>query len=138
LVASVLVRPPITPYDTLVVDIGEAEGVSKGDVVVVEGGLAVGMVGKALAHTATVVLFSAPGHQTPVLIQTGSSTVPAIAEGMGGGGFRAHVARDAGVSEADLVQLPLLEPLVFAEIESVSDDPADAMLEVLFKSPLNV
>jgi cell shape-determining protein MreC len=138
LAASVLVRPPITPYDTIVIDVGEAEGVHEGDVVVVEGGLAVGAVGKSLAHTATVALFSAPGRETQVLIQTASGTVPVLAEGLGGGGFEAHIARDAGIAAGDPVLLPLVEPVVFAEVEAVSADPADAVLKVLFRSPINV
>lgn len=135
--ASVLARPSISPYDTMVIDAGLEEGVQKGNVVMVEGGVAIGYIGEVFSDSATVVLFSSPGLETPVVISSATPT-PAVAVGWGGGNFMVTVPRDAPVNVNDPVMLPTLSPLVFATVASVERDPTNSFQEVRFRMPVNL
>lgn len=135
--ASVLSRPSSSPYDTVIIDAGEQAGIQKGNIVSVEGGVAVGTVSDVYSDTSLVVLFSAPGKATPVLISAATAT-PAVAEGWGGGNFTVRLPRDAAVEVDDPVILPTLSPHVFAVVESVESDESDSFQVVRFRVPVNV
>lgn len=138
LLASVLRGVDTTPYDSLIVDVGSADGVYEGDLVTADGGVAIGSVRKVFSNTATVVLFSTPHEKTAVLIGGATSTVPAIAEGQGGGTFMALLPREVDVSVGDSVSLSTLNSVLFAMIERVEADPVESFERIFFKNPVNV
>lgn len=138
LLAVVLRGTDTTPYDLLIIDTGGDEDVVKGDLVTVDGDVAIGSVQEVFASTATVLLFSAPREKTPVMIGTASSSVPAIAQGQGGGTFLALVPREVPVAQGDPVSLSTLDATLFAQVEKVEIDPADSFAHVFFKNPVNV
>lgn len=137
LLAVVLRSTDVTPYDLLIVDIGTDDGVMAGDLVTVDGDVAIGFVQEVFASTATIVLFSAPHEKTPVMIGTASSSVPAVAEGQGGGTFLALLPREVPVAQGDPVSLSTLDNTLFAQVEKVEIDPADSFMHVYFKNPVN-
>jgi cell shape-determining protein MreC len=134
--ASVLSRPAWSPYDTLIIDAGSDEGITKHALVLVDGEVAIGFVAEVYDTTSSVVLFSAPGQETPVIIGTGSTT-PALARGYGGGNFTVELPRDANIALYDPVVLPTLTPRVFAIVESIERDPTDSFQIVRFRAPVN-
>lgn len=135
--AAVLSRPSSSPYDTLIIDAGLSEGLRKGNIVSVSGGVAIGTVEAVFSDTATVMLFSAPGKETPVVVGTATPT-PSVALGWGGGNFAVELPRDAEVAVDDPVILPTLSPHVFAKVASVEHDPTDPLITVRFQVPVNV
>src|SRR3989344_7842889 len=58
ILGAVLLRPPATPYDTLVIDAGKEEGAVVGDYVSAGGSGLVGTISEVYAHAARVRLFS--------------------------------------------------------------------------------
>ena len=58
--ASVIARPSLTPYDSLVLDVGTQEGVTIGSVVFAGANIAIGAVSGVYENTAVVTLFSTP------------------------------------------------------------------------------
>ncbi len=137
LLAVVLRGTDVTPYDLLIIDTGTGDGVVAGDLVTVDGDVAIGFVQEVFASTATVLLFSAPREKTSVMIGTASSSVPAVAEGQGGGTFLALLPREVSVAEGDPVSLSTLDNALFAQVERVEIDPADSFAHVYFKNPVN-
>lgn len=135
--ASVLSRPSSSLYDTVIIDAGKSAGIQKNNIVSVEGGVAIGTVSEVYADTSLVVLFSAPGKATPVLISAATAT-PAVAEGWGGGNFTVRLPRDSTVEVEDPVILPTLSPHVFAVVEAVESDDSDSFQVVRFRVPVNV
>lgn len=134
--AAILARPPVSLYDTLVIDIGSAHGVSVGDSVFVYGETIIGSVEKVFQRTSLVTLFSSPGKKTDVLI--GSSRIEANAEGRGGGNFEARLPRDIPLSSGDTVTIPGLDPTLFAIVETIIENPTDPFQIILFKTPVNL
>lgn len=132
----VLSRPPITAYDTLVVDVGSTDGVSVGDNVYVFGDTLVGDVAEVYDHQSKISLFSTPGRTMPVLI--GSSTVAVDALGKGGGNFTVVLPADVSIKEKDVVLSSHIRPHVFGVVEKILVDSSDSLQTVLFKAPVNI
>ena len=132
--ASVLGRPAATPYDTLLIDVGE-NSVAVGDRVVVEGSIVLGTVSEVHKKTAQVVLFSAPGVETQVLV--GPERIPVTARGQGGGSFIAEFPREAHIEEGYTIVLPGINPFLFATVASTEVSPSDAFVTVRFNNPVN-
>lgn len=121
--AGVLFAPPHTPYDTLVIDQGSADGVRRGRIVYAPGSIAIGTVLEARANSSVVGLFSSPGVRSRVYVH--GPNVAAEAEGRGGGVIQISVPQGIMVSEGDQVVLPTLSPSVFGEVSSVEANPAN-------------
>ncbi len=134
--ALVLARPPLSFYDTLVVDAGSSDGIAVGDKVYAEGTVLVGDISEVFGTTARVSLFSTPGRVLPIVF--GSSTVQAQATGRGGGNFEARLPVSLEVKEGDTITLPHIRSHVFGIVEEVMVDSTDSLQTVLFKAPVNM
>lgn len=136
ILASVLSKPNVSPYDTLVIDVGTNNGVHVGDRVIALGDFVVGFVSNVYPTTAQVTFFSSPGQKTEVKI--GEAGIGATAEGRGGNNFAAALPRDTIVAKGDVVTLASFDTQVFAVVESVLSNSTDAFKTVLFKNPVNI
>lgn len=115
-VARVIARPPITPYDVLVV---EAEGAVVDALVYAAGGVPVGVIADAGFGSARVALFSSSGRASEGWIGDERYAVSIIGEGAGG--FSALVAREAPIKEADMVYVTQANAPIGVVAKIVSD-----------------
>lgn len=136
LLAVVLAKPTLLPYDTLLVDVGSAEGVEKGDLVIVQGTDVLGKITETTTHTSKVTLFSSPKERTPVHIGEHDFLTEAV--GIGGGNFTAQLPREIEVREGDKITLTGVRPLLFGIVEDIATRPTDAFQTVRFKNPVNM
>jgi cell shape-determining protein MreC len=134
--SAVLRRPPFSPYDEIIIDIGSDQGVSTTSLIYAHGSVLIGRVIDVLGHTSKVRLFSSPGEQHEILI--GSRYIPATAVGRGGGQYEAQVSRDMDVIEGDIVVNPSLDELPFGIVSKVLSDPAQPFITILFAPPVNM
>ncbi|MEK9185134.1 MAG: rod shape-determining protein MreC [Patescibacteria group bacterium] len=135
-IASVLQKPPSIPYDNLIIDIGENEGIIKGDKVVIDGNNILGEIEEVLEKTSKVRLYSTNGQKTDV--EVGTSTIQAVAIGRGGGNFEVIVPRATKISIGEFVFLPGINQQIFGIIEDTVIDPAHGFVKVFFRSPYNI
>jgi len=122
ILAGVLARPPVSPYDVLVIDRGTSEGVASGAQVFGNGGTPLGTVCVASEHSSRVLLYSAPGRETTAWV--GQSRVPVVLIGQGSGAFTARVPRDAAVVVGDEVYVEGPGALPVGNIIAVESDPS--------------
>ena len=61
ILAGVIERPPRTPFDSLVLDVGVNQEIYEGDMVFSDGQYAIGTISSVSKHTSTVTLFSSSG-----------------------------------------------------------------------------
>jgi cell shape-determining protein MreC len=134
--ASVLVKPPQTPYDTLTVDIGEDYQVKGGDKVIANANVYIGEVSEVYPHSAKIILYSTPGRKLPVALGINSVSVEAV--GVGGGNFNISLPREVDVKEGDSIIIPSIMPNIFGIVEKVDFKDKDSFQTVLFKSPINI
>lgn len=135
IVAGVMARPPVSPYDVLVIDRGTDEGVVTGSQVSGAGGIPIGVVAATSKHSARVLLYSAPGHISSAWI--GDERIAVEITGEGSGAFRAEVARDVAVHEGDQVYFMGPGALPSGTVVKVSKDPSDTKNRIQIKPFLN-
>lgn len=133
--ARVLARPPQTQYDSLLIDQGEAQGVSLDDVVVFEG-IALGRIVSTAQATSVVELFSSPGTEHDVLL--GNPVAVSIARGLGGGSFELSVPQEVAVEKGDTIRFPGTESLLAGIVVQVFSEPAGISKTVRFASPISI
>ncbi len=127
--ARILSAPPVSPYDTLLVDIGEEDGVASGTPVFSQGDWKVGEVTRLWRRSALVTLYSAPGTEVSVMI--GTSSIPAKASGIGGGNLRAILPRGISIKEGDLVTIPAIDPSYAGTVDAI-ERPEGSSLEAIY------
>lgn len=134
--AVILSRPPHTPYDSLLIDVGEDHNVVPGDLVYGEMSYLIGHIEAVYPQTAVVKLFSSPGEKIDVLL--GSTTVPVSAEGHGSGNFYIKVPRNVPVSEGDPIIVPGLHNIILGVAEKVDAGDGEAYAHIYFKLPVKL
>lgn len=132
--ASVLVKPPHTPYDTLIIDIGKNANVSVGDRVAAHGALLIGKVTEVYERTSRVTLFSAPSERYDGFLR---GSIPVSIEGIGGGSLRMLVPYDAQAVEGDAVSIPGIESNTAAIIEHVESGQGDSASTAYLRLPVS-
>jgi len=104
ILAGVVARPPVSPYDTLILAVGKKGGVVAGMEAFADGGVPIGIVSSVLDDFSRVTLFSSPGMTTSAW--AGHANIALTLTGEGAGAMSASVARAAAVGEGDIVFVP--------------------------------
>ena len=120
--AGVLARPPVAPYDTLIVGAGKNVGVKDGAFVYGPGDVPLGTVSHADAATSEVALFCAGGRSTDGWV--GDARVPVTLIGKGAGAFEATLPRDSGVAVNAVVYVPGPGALPVGTVVKIDSDPS--------------
>lgn len=136
ILAKILVKPPQTPYDLLIVDIGSDLGVKVGDKVVANTNIYIGEVSEVFPQSSKITLYSTPGETIPVVLGINSISVEAV--GIGGGNFNIFLPREVEVKEGDVIIIPIITANVFGIVEKIIFKETDSFQTVLFKSPVNI
>lgn len=134
--ASVIVHPPQSPYDVLVVDAGSSSGVLEGERVRMPEGPFLGTIVEVSANNAKVKLFSSSGTETNAVLERHNISIVLI--GAGGGMFKFSLPRDAEVLPGDRILLADMEASLLAVVGDVSLKPTDSFKEVSAKGPTNI
>jgi len=136
ILANVLVKPNLSPYDSLILDIGTSDGVKKGDKVIVNNNIVIGELEYVYLKTARARLFSFPNESLDVAV--GFDKIIGTAKGKGGGNFEVKFPRDVVFTEGDVVVLPEMDLLILGAIESILTTPEDPLQTLLFRTPINI
>lgn len=136
ILGSVLARPALMPYDELIIDIGQADGVSTTSQVYAAEKVLIGRIKQLLSHSAKVILYSSPRETYDVLI--GPKHIPATAVGRGGGQYKAEVPHGSLVEVGNVVSDAALYGRAFGVVVSIITDPSNPFDTVLFAPPVNI
>ena len=149
ILAAVLAKPGVSPYDTFLLDLGAKDGAAIGNLVFAEGDIPIGRLASVTSDTAKAVLFSSTRERTPVvihaslsvpadLLQKGESDIFWEIIGRGGGNFEMILPRDFTLVRGDPVALPGLRSYAVAVVETILSDPRDSFKKALLRSPVNL
>lgn len=133
---AVLSKPGFSPYDTIVVDAGQSDGVVKDKLVRAYEDVAIGYVASVYDTTSIVVLYTSPGVTRDVVI--GETGIQATITGMGGGNFQLKLPRDSGVRENDTITITGENPVVVGKIQKIMSTDADSFETIFAASPVNI
>jgi len=134
--SAILSKPDQSPYDTIIIDAGEKEGLKVGDMVFASGNVPVGRLALVYPDSSKVILFSNSGEKTQVVV--GGKNIFLEAIGRGGGNFEMVLPRNFTPAKGDQVLLPGITSYVLAVIETIISDPRDPFVKALLVSPVNV
>lgn len=133
-VAAVLQSPPWTPYDTLLIDAGRAQGIAVGDYVSAGGATRIGKIIEVYAKSARVELLSAPGASYQALL---GGALPLAVEGQGGGSMLALVPRGTPVEVGDTVSFPGVFGGVAASVSAIDEREGESFVSIYMHLPVN-
>jgi cell shape-determining protein MreC len=138
--ASVILRPPSSPYDTLMLDVGRRDGVAVGDLVAVSGSVYIGKIDEVYASSARVSLFSAPGSTYSALLidQNATSSLAISVAGQGGGSLKAEVPLGTRVQQGDTVIFPTIMPEIVAHIVAVEEKTQGSFKILYMQLPVSI
>ncbi|MCR4334078.1 MAG: hypothetical protein NUV60_03670 [Patescibacteria group bacterium] len=122
ILAGVVIRPPESPYDMIIVTAGERVGVTPGLEAFGGGGVPIGQVTSVTADFSRVTLFSTPGMVTRGWV--GRMSVPIDIYGAGAGAFSASLSRSANVVVGDNVYVPGPGMLPIGSVVRIDGDPS--------------
>lgn len=134
--ATILVKPGRSLYDTVVIDAGSEEGIRPEALVYAYQTVPVGTVTAVSAHSATVTLFTTSGQKTNGRIEGKNIDVELV--GRGGGNFELKVPRDVTLMPDMTVLLPGLRTSVVAVVAKSITDARDPVQTFLLTSPVNI
>jgi cell shape-determining protein MreC len=136
LLATVLQRPPRTPYDTMILDVGNQDGVKNQSKVLYGGHILIGEIFEVLPNVSKVKLYSTAGEKFDARI--GSTSIETVITGRGGGSFEAILPKELSVKEGDGVYIPHLTPLLFGTVVSKVPDIESSFEKILIELPINI
>ena len=134
--AAILEKPNQSPYDTLLVDAGTAEGIKIGNTVFALGDVPIGRISDIYQDSAKVVLFSNPGETTQASTEGSNTSMQLV--GRGGGNFEIIMPKDFVLQEGAQVVLPGIHPYVLAIVQKIISDPRNPFTKALLISPVNI
>ncbi len=136
ILATILAKPNTTLFDTLLLDVGEDQNISVGDIVFAYGNIPLGKISEVYNNTSKVTLFTNPGEKTNAVISSTNTYIDLI--GRGGGNFEIILPRDFTVAEGENVLLPDLNNYLIAKVVSTISDARDSYQKALLISPVNI
>lgn len=135
ILARILAKPPISSYDSLLIDVGQNDGIEAGDIAYI-GNVAVGQVTEVLKNTSKVALFSAPGNE--ITAEIGTEHLPIKIKGMGGYNFSAQVPKNSPISRGDSAALQNFRVSVLGNVYKIETKPEEPFDEIMITLPFNL
>ncbi len=136
ILGSILSKPHKSAYDTLVIDLGDKDGLVVGDEVFALGDIPIGRIDQVYGSTSKVVLYSTAGEKKEVVVGEKSLYLEAV--GRGGGNFEINIPRDLELTVGTEAVLPGIFPYTLARVETIISDPRDSFVKALLVSPVNI
>ncbi len=142
--AGVLMRPPQVPYDTLLLDVGSAHGISQGDVVSAGGTTAIGTIIEVHTTTSRAQLLSAPGLTYDALLMvrgaasSSAAEVPLQLVGQGAGSLTAQVPAGTRVLVGQNVTLPGVFGGYVGVVSSVASHEGESFKTLYLHLPVDL
>lgn len=130
---GVLARPPESPYDTLTIAAGAADGITQGALVYAASSTPIGTIQNVTANTSQVSLFSTTGRSTSGWL--GTERFPVTLVGEGAGAFTATIPASTTVAVGDTVYVPGPGALPIGTVVKLGADPSSPT-ETIFIQPL--
>lgn len=132
--AMIFGKPPILPYDTLLVNAGENKNVRAGDKVFA-GGILIGKIAETTGSVSKVVLYGKTGEK--ILVLLGPKAIETETDGRGDGNFVVRLPREVVINEGDMVVLAEAGGETLGVIKKISKEDPDPFQTILWRTFVN-
>jgi cell shape-determining protein MreC len=136
IISNILSKPPQSPFDTFVIDVGVNSGVNVGNKVYISDSIIIGAVSEVTGNSSIVKLFSSGGEkQEVILYRTGASY---LVSGNGGANFQLEVPKESDIVWGDSVVYPGAKDSILAMVYYVDSNSQSSFKTVYLRIPGNV
>ena len=132
IVTDILVRPPETPYDVLILGAGSNKNIHIGEQVTLPEGPHIGTIIEVSNLSSKVRLYSSGGEKTPAILER--NMVPIELSGQGGGVLSFTLPREMAVQVGDRILDPSLEASLIGIVRDIQVTQTDSFKKVLVES----
>lgn len=136
ILGAILAKPNQSPYDTLVIDVGEKQGIKTQSLVFAQGNIPIGRIAETYPNSSKVVLFSSSGEKMQAILSSKNIFMELI--GRGGGNFEMVIPRDLALEKGEQLVMIGISPYLLAVVETIISDPRDSFIKALLVSPVNI
>ncbi|MEZ4103527.1 MAG: rod shape-determining protein MreC [Candidatus Paceibacterota bacterium] len=136
IIATILAKPNQSLYGTLIIDVGEEDGVKIDDLVFALGNVVIGEIESVDKNSSKVILYSSPGYISQVTLENTGRYFNA--KGRGAGDFEIQFPRELDVEVGQIFLYPSINNYLVGVVENVLFDPRDSYKKVLFRSAANI
>ena len=133
---NILTKPNHSPYDTIIIDVGNNLGIKSGNLVYADGNIPIGNINKIYKNSSLVTLYTNPGQKTEGFMDGTNASVELI--GRGGGNFEMIIPVELSAEKGSIVYLPGSNSEVLSLIDEVISKPSDPFKKVILSSPVNI
>ena len=134
--ASILSKPPNSPYDTLLIDVGTSLGLQIGHKVYLSDNIIIGTVTSVTEKTSVATLFSSSGQkQRATLLRTGTTFE---LSGHGGANFIMEVPKESDILVGDIFIYPGIMQSVIGNVYYINTNSQSSFKAVYLRIPGNV
>lgn len=136
ILTAVVLKPPRTLYDTVLIEGGSDKGIKLGEKVYSQGAIVIGTVTEVLSKSSRVTLYSSSGVITNAIVERTNADVELV--GSGAGNFEIHVPQDLDILKGETLVLPGLTVGIVGTVLDVESSPKSSFKTVLAKIPINI
>lgn len=136
ILARILSKPPYSPFDTLVIQAGSAEGIAPGNKIYLSDTIVIGVVTDVTIHTSLVTLFSSSDQKiTGEDVRTGVSYEIV---GRGGSNLSITVPKEADILWGDTIVYPGISPEVIGTVYYIDTNSQTSFKTAYLRVPANI
>lgn len=136
IIGYVLSRPPQSPYDILIADIGSKNNIEEGMEVTAYGNILIGYVSEVFSKTSKIKMISFSKNETNAVLL--NLNIPVIAIGQGNGNFEIELPKDVEIQQGEKVVTLGEKPLLLGIVEKIESSPTDPFQKIYFRTPINI
>lgn len=136
--ASIVSRPPQSPYDVVIIDAGSDNGVEPGMRVTVYSSIIMGYVAEVFPKISKVKLISSSDEETNVVIMNENEKIAAVSVGLGGGNMEIKIPSSIQINFGDKVMTTETFPFLVGIVEKTEVSLSAPFQKILFRSPVNL
>jgi len=135
--ADIILRPPESIYDTIIIDAGKNNGVEAGMRVITPEGIYIGNISEVFDNASKVTLASYFNKETNVFLE--NIGIPTIAVGIGAETMQIQLPRDAvSIDVGERVLTTGGVPRLIGFVEEIKTKSTDPLQTVLLRTPFNI
>lgn len=136
ILASVIYRPSLTPFDTLIIDSGSRDGIKEGMLVSAFGNVLLGYTEDVFPDISKIKLISSFGEEINVILE--SSQISAIALGRGAENLEITLPKSLEAKLGERIMTLGRQPLLVGFIERIERQTADPFQKIIIRLPVNI
>lgn len=134
----VISRPPQSPYDTIVADVGSDNGVWRGMKAIAYSNVLIGHAVEVFSGVSKIKLISYPGEETNLVIETENAKISAIGLGLGGGNIEVKIPSSVKVNSGDEITAEGAFRYLLGLADKIEIDPLNPFQKIIFRIPVNL